>query len=76
MEIKDLHWWDMKPEPTEGCEIKCPECNEWTKYTEWTETEVGCEDCGSHAAIRCPKCDEDFDHVGSREFEVREAEKV
>lgn len=76
MNIKDLKPWDMKPQPTEGCEIKCPECRKWSKHTEWIESEVDCEDCGSHSAIRCPKCDEDFDHVWSKEFMVREAKKV
>jgi hypothetical protein len=26
-----------------------------------------CKDCGTHLGIRCPKCDEDFDHVWGKE---------
>ena len=29
------------------------------------DTEVVCEDCGSHSAIRCPECDELYDQVYS-----------
>ena len=45
--------------------MKCPEC----KY-ELTEEEaskddcwVGCEDCGEHPAVKCPKCEELIDVI-------------
>ena len=41
----------------------CPECREATPSFQWEETEVNCEDCGSHLAVRCPECGEAFDHV-------------
>ncbi len=63
--------WLIEPEPIEGCEIKCPECNEWSNVSDWAETEVGCEDCGSHEAIGCPKCGEEIDHVYSDGVESR-----
>ncbi len=43
--------------------IICPECNAKTEAQDWLESEVECEDCGSHGALRCPSCGEDFDHV-------------
>ena len=42
--------------------FKCPECKETTTFY---PTEVGCEDCGSHPAVRCDNCGEDFDDVYS-----------
>ena len=52
---------------------KCPQCGEWSLESEWSEAEVYCEDCGSHPAARCPKCDEDADTVMcDLESEVRE----
>lgn len=71
MKVADLFLWDMKPEPTEGCEIQCPDCGEWSSHNDWSESEVYCEDCGEHAAIRCPKCKEDFDNVWSKTFIVK-----
>ncbi len=61
----------MEPEPVDGCEIKCPECFVWSKIEDWEETSVGCELCGEHTAIRCPKCSECFDHVHGPKFETR-----
>lgn len=49
--------------------VRCPECGVTTSADEWTESVVGCEVCGEHSAIRCPKCGEDFEHVwGSSRF--------
>jgi len=63
----------MTPEENlkEGCELKCPKCSEWNSHDKWEETIVYCEDCGEHAAIQCPHCDEEFDHVGSEPFQCR-----
>lgn len=33
---------------------------------EWRQTEVGCDDCGSHSAIICDVCGEYFDAVVTR----------
>ena len=44
-------------------ELKCPECKEVSFAKDWRAGETGCEDCGSHSAVFCPKCDEPFDHV-------------
>lgn len=30
--------------------IRCPECREVSPLGEWSESEVYCEDCGSHPA--------------------------
>ena len=70
MKADDFGLWNVYT--FEGCEIQCPECKEWASHNNWTETEVYCEDCGEHSAIRCPNCDEVFDHVWSPMFEVRE----
>ncbi len=75
MNIKDLSdSWDFEPIENlkEGCEILCPECLTWSLHTEWRESSVGCELCGEHYAIKCPECDERFDHVWNSEpFECR-----
>lgn len=74
MEIEDIKgWWEISPEENlqEGCELKCPECGEWSSHKEWKETCVYCEDCGEHKAMRCPHCDEDFDGIKSKTFECR-----
>jgi len=71
MEIIDFSLWKFSPDLTEGCEIKCHECAEWSCHTDWTETVVYCEDCGEHSAIECPKCGEVFEHVWSSTFETR-----
>ena len=63
MKISDFDSFRIDPEPIEGCEIKCPECGEWSFHTEWRATEVYCEDCGTHEAMRCPKCQDDIDNV-------------
>ena len=44
--------------------LKCPKCGfKETTEEKFIDTEVGCEDCGSHSAIECPKCDKRYDHV-------------
>ena len=74
MKIDELLTWEFDQPPTEGCAIQCPECGKWTNHIYWIESEVGCEDCGSHAAMKCPHCDEEFDHVGQNEpFKVRQS---
>lgn len=67
MKIDEFWMFDhdeFSPELKEGCSIECPECKEFSHHNEWVEAEVGCEDCGSHAAMKCPKCDVYFDGVG------------
>lgn len=74
MEVEDIKgYWEIYTEENlqEGCELKCPECGEWSSHKEWKETSVYCEDCGEHAAMRCSRCDEVFDHVWSKTFECR-----
>lgn len=36
--------------------IQCRACCEVTDKDDWRETEVSCDDCGSHLAMACPKC--------------------
>ena len=63
--------WNIVPDPSDASEVQCPECKEWSPLAEWTESEVGCEDCGSHAAMVCPECGEKFDHVHGPVFASR-----
>jgi len=42
---------------------ECPHCMKTSPLDEFDETEIGCEDCGSHEALKCPKCDELIDLV-------------
>ena len=71
MDLNPFSWWDFIPELTEESEIHCNECGEWSHMKDWTMGEVGCQDCGSHAALVCPLCGEYFDHVWSYPFETR-----
>lgn len=72
MKLGEFWLWSFDPELSLESEIRCPECGVWTFYEEWAQTEVGCEDCGSHDALKCPKCGECFDHVSSATFETRQ----
>ena len=42
-------------------DVYCPECKSLTTFE--ADHEVSCEDCGSHAAVKCLECGEYFDHV-------------
>lgn len=53
--------------PFKSKEIRCPECKDWSKYSEWRIGNVGCQDCGDHTALVCPRCDEPTDHVWSED---------
>ncbi len=65
MDDKEL-WFGILPEDI----VTCPVCNLEDLGKDWEETEVGCEDCGSHPAIKCPNCEEKFDHIrGQEKFE-------
>ncbi len=43
--------------------ITCPECKARTKSDTWLECSVYCEDCGEHDGLKCPECEEEYDHV-------------
>lgn len=64
------HLWDFEPGLTETSEIFCPECKEYSHWQDWAITEVGCEDCGTHDALRCPECEETFDHTRELVFDT------
>ncbi len=69
-------WWEttLGHDATSTTKIKCRECNEWSLVSRWAECEVACDLCGEHDGIRCPECEESFDHVWGAEkpFEARE----
>lgn len=45
-------------------EGNCPHCDKLIPVgTEVSNTELGCEDCGSHSGIICPFCDEPIDEI-------------
>lgn len=54
-----------------GCEVHCPECNEWSSHKKWKYTKIDCDLCGFHPAMRCPVCKTVFDSVFCDMFEVR-----
>jgi hypothetical protein len=62
--------WDFDGPVTVASRIACPECHAVNVLQTWQETDVGCEDCGSHAALECPDCGERFDHVYGPTFHV------
>lgn len=43
--------------------IECPLCDVASPAKDWEESEVGCESCGGHPALRCPDCDESVDTI-------------
>ncbi len=65
MKANEMSLWDVEPFTSlkNESELECPECKEWSKLEEWSEAESYCEGCGSHAAIKCPLCEELLDHV-------------
>lgn len=52
-------------------EIECRECGKWSVESDWTESEVPCEDCGAHPAMKCPHCNEGYDTVSMAWAELR-----
>lgn len=52
-----------RPDPNAELGYVCPECKAWSPISMWAETEVGCEDCGSHGAVQCSLCEERIDTV-------------
>ena len=62
--------WYFDANVSDGDVVRCPECKADTPLAAWREGEVYCEDCGDHAAMVCPSCDERFDHVHGPTFHV------
>ncbi len=56
-------------------EFKCDSCDQWFKFVD-NQTEVECEDCGTHDAIDCPNCGKVYDliYLDISDLEVREIE--
>ena len=53
--------WNENPKDICSVKRQCPECKNLVMFEGFHET--GCEDCGSHSAVKCPECGEYFDHV-------------
>jgi len=71
MTVEEAWAWRFEPELQEKSEVLCPECKEWSDISDWSEGSVFCELCGEHATMVCPKCEEQFDHVGYEIFKTR-----
>ena len=71
LKISDLRQFPCGVRPKEGCEVHCPECNEWSSHKKWKYTKIDCDLCGFHPAMRCPVCKTVFDSVFCDMFEVR-----
>ncbi|KQO91643.1 protein of unknown function [Methylorubrum extorquens] len=54
---------ERRPDPKAELGYVCPGCEQWSPVGLWKESEVGCEDCGSHSAMRCPLCEADHDEI-------------
>jgi len=69
MTLEDIEsinsYWHFTTAVTLESRIECPSCKEFSSVSEWRNSEVECELCGEHDAIRCPKCGYDIDHVWS-----------
>lgn len=64
-------YWDFDSELKDDSIIQCPDCKEWKCISEWTESDMYCELCGEHPAVKCPDCDERFDLIFSRIIKVK-----
>lgn len=42
---------------------RCPMCRVVGVAADFEKTEVGCEDCGDHPALRCRRCGESIDMI-------------
>jgi hypothetical protein len=58
-----LRDYDFEPTLTAESLIECPECEEWSPLSDWRAAYVGCEICGEHDAIACPRCNWGVDSV-------------
>lgn len=76
MKADDATCWDFTGPLIDTSEVRCRDCGEWSPLSEWREGEVPCDECGSHAAMVCPRCGEGEDHVWSvyHPMEVRTVE--
>jgi hypothetical protein len=72
MELTDANpWWTFEPPLQSNADkVVCSECSVASPLSEWREGEVYCEVCGDHSAMICPNCEEPFDHVRAKPFEV------
>jgi hypothetical protein len=71
MEVDYFEFFNIKPELKEGDEIQCKDCEEWVSHNEWLSTVEYCETCGTHEAIKCPKCGGVFDMVWTKDIKSR-----
>lgn len=72
MKALDAWPWRFSRPITDDAVVQCPECSEWAPLAAWEETDVYCDSCGDHAAMRCPTCLHAFDHVWGPVFAVAE----
>ena len=60
-------------------DVRCNECMEFSPISEWIEGSVGCDDCGDHSTMECPKCGYEEDHVYQfipMEMRISDATKI
>lgn len=74
MRASEASLWKFSHPITDDSVIRCQDCKEFSPIAEWREGEAGCEDCGSHAAMICPRCGGFIDHVWASEFIVHQGE--
>jgi len=74
-EYLDFFTFNGVEDVDDDTELMCPNCQRWSGIMRWRETEVGCEDCGSHDALECPECYSPFDHVFCPPFGARQKPK-
>lgn len=72
MTPQQTYLWRFDQPLREHSRILCPSCSVASDLSLWTQGEVECDLCGSHLAMKCPECEEEFDHVWSDTFEVKE----
>lgn len=72
LDLDNLQFWLFSQPVTETSDIECEDCQTYSPVLEWTRGEAGCEDCGTHDAIICPKCGSALDHVYTKTLNVKE----
>lgn len=64
--------WTFDAPPSDGCRVVCHGRQAASPLAAWREGWVYCEDCGEHAALVCPACEERHDHVWAKTFHVEQ----
>ena len=71
MTIENLHRWQFTPPPFDGCEIRCPACQQWSSHHEWGSVTPQSDHTAALGALACPRCEASFEPGRAPTFAVR-----